>query len=425
MMIRTALVVLALALTPGATMAAGYSLYEQGGRALGFSGAFTARADDASSVFFNPAGLAQVKEGEIYLGTSFIFVSREFAGEAPFPGFGVTEKSPNQVFFPSTFYWAHPISETVGLGFGFYSPFGLATEWEDPEQFSGRFISTRAEITPFYFNPALAVELSPQIRVGGGLMAVHSSVELRRHIAQPNPTDVGPDVLDLGNVQLEGSNNLDFGFNVGLQVDLTDKIVMGATYRSGITVPFEGEADFTFLGSGTALDPQLQPLFPEDQDVSTELPFPAMFIAALGVDITEKVAVEADFGWTQWSDFGSLPLDFEDTSLSSTVEQNWEDAFFIRTGAEIELNPTTDLRLGYYYDETPQILESASPLLADNDRHGLSAGLGYTSGNWRADFFGMVLLISDRSTDGVNRDGYEGTYASGTQILGASFGYRY
>jgi long-chain fatty acid transport protein len=337
----------------------------------------------------------------------------------------VHETSPDEVFYPVAAYWGHPLGDRVTVGFGFYSPFGLSVEWEDPETFSGRFISTRVAITPFYFNPSVAFDVSPRLRIGGGVTAVHASVDLNRNVGQPNPTDFGPDVLDLGTVELDGSNGLDYGFNAGLQLDVTETVALGVTYRGGVETAIDGDADFTFTGTGTGLDPQLGPLFPEDQGVTTEIPFPAQLVVGFAVEVSESVVLEADLGWTRWSDLDQLSLRFEDPDLDEVIPQHWEDAFFLRTGAEIALRPGTDLRFGYYYDETPQITESVSPLLPDNDRHGFSAGVGWAKGRWRFDVFGLLLLVQDRETEGVNRDGFEGVYDSGTQIAGLSLGFRY
>jgi long-chain fatty acid transport protein len=414
----------ALVLLPGAAHGAGFGLYEQGARALGSGGAFTARVDDASALFFNPAGLGKLEGGNVVLGTSWIFVTREFAGDDPYPGRGVRETSPDHSFFPSHVYWGHRVSPELAVGFGVYNPFGLTTEWENPESFSGRFISSKASLTPFCFNPGLAVNLGPWFRAGFGLMAVHSTLELRRNVARPNPLG-DPGVLDLGTLVLEGDNGLDFGVNLGIQIDAADRVTLGANYRSGIEAEFEGDADFTFEGTGTALDPQLQLLFPADQPVSTELTFPEMLVVGAAVEVGKRWSVEADLGWTGWSAFDRLDIRFEDASLNTTLVQRWEDVFFYRLGTEFGIAPDTWLRLGYYYDEVPQPTRALSPILPDNNRHGLSAGIGKSWGKWTVDAFGLLLLISDRETEGVNRDGFEGTYANGVQILGATVSYRY
>jgi long-chain fatty acid transport protein len=409
---------------PGPARGAGFGLYEQGARALGSGGAFTARVDDASALFFNPAGLARIEHGNVVGGGSLLLVTREFAGNDPYPGRGVHETSPHHAFFPIHAYWGHRVSRELVVGFGVYNPFGLTTEWEQPESYTGRFISTKASLTPFFFNPAVAVNLTPQLRLGFGVTAVHSTLELRRNVAQPNPLG-DPGVLDLGTLVLTGDNGLDFGVNLGFQVDVTDRVTLGGNYRSRVTSDFDGDADFTFEGTGTALDPQLQLVFPGDQTASTSLTFPEIFVAAAAVRLGMDWMVEADLGWTGWSAFDRLDIAFANPSINTSLIEQWEDVFFYRFGTEFGLGPDTRLRLGYYYDETPQATGSVSPILPDNNRHGLSAGIGRTWGRWTVDAFGLVLLVSDRSTDGANRDGYEGTYANGVQILGATVSYRY
>ncbi len=410
---------------PAVAEGAGFSLYEQAGRAMGQGGAYTARVADASGIFFNPAGLARVENGEILGGTSMIVVSREFAGMNPYPGYGVHAKSPTQAFFPFHVYWAERLGDDFVVGFGVYNPFGLTTEWKNPDEFPGRFISTKASITPFYFNPTVAVSPASWFRVGAGVMAVHSSLELRRHVGEANPRGTEPLVLDPGTVVLTASNDLDYGVNLGFQADLRPGITLGMNYRSRVSITYQGNADFTFTGTGTELDPVLADLFPKDQPASTDLGFPASLVLALGVTPSPRFSAEADLGWIQWSSFDRLPLRFEETSLNQVLTENWSDVFFYRFGAEIALREDLDLRLGYYYDETPQPASVVSPLLPDNNRTGLSVGLGKDWGRLRADIFGLYLIIPDRNTGSDNRDGFEGTYANGVQVAGLTLGYRY
>jgi long-chain fatty acid transport protein len=412
-------------LLPVSAWGAGFSLYEQGGRALGQGGAYTARVGDASGIFFNPAGLARVENGEILGGTSMIVVSREFAGVNPYPGYGSHAESPTQAFFPFHIYWAERLGDDFVVGFGVYNPFGLTTEWKDPDSFPGRFISTKASITPFYFNPTVAVSLAPWLRAGAGVTAVHSSLELKRHVGQINPTGSEPEVFDLGTADLTANNDLDYGVNLGFQADLTPALTLGMNYRSRVSISYDGTADFTFTGTGTPLDSVLVGLFPKDQSASTDLGFPATLVLALGVTPSPRFSAEMDLGWVQWSSFDRLPLRFKDTSLNQTLIEEWKDTFFYRFGAEIGLRDDLDLRLGYYYDETPQPSNVVSPLLPDNNRTGFSLGVGKSWGRVRADLFGLYLIIPDRSTGGNNRDGFEGTYANGVQIAGLTLGYRY
>lgn len=218
---------------------------------------------------------------------------------------------------------------------------------------------------------------------------------------------------------------MDFGSNLGFQFDVSDQVTVGGSYRSTVEVEFDGDADFTFLGSGTALDPQLRLLFPEDQPVSTILSLPDVLVLALAFKPGESVVIEGDLGWMGWSRLDRLGLRFEDDSLNFALEENWEDSFYYRFGVETRLDSRTQVRFGFYYDETPQPTKSASPIIVDADRYGLSAGLGREWESWSADLFAMVLVASDRDTEGVNRDGYEGSYANGAQLLGFTVSYSY
>lgn len=402
----------------------GFSIYEQSARGMGAAGAYTARVADPSAIFYNPAGLAQIETGSVGLGSSLIFYQREFAGANPFPGDGVTEDAPNRVFYPSHAFWGHRLSSRVSAGFGIYSPFGLSTEWENPDSFSGRFISTKASLTPFYFNPCLALTASPRLRLGVGIMAVHSTIELNRHVGEPNPTG-DPGVLDMGTVSLSASNGLDFGVNLGFQFEVSDRIVVGGNFRSTIDVGFDGDADFTFEGTGTGLDPQLALVFPDDQSASTSLSLPDVLVLALAVVPREGWVIEGDVGWMGWSRLDRLNLRFADENLDFTLDEDWKDSFYYRFGVERRLDPHTEIRFGFYYDETPQPAKSAGPIIVDANRYGLSAGVGKSWAPWSADLFAMLLLARDRDTEGVNRDGYDGKYANGAQIVGVSVGYSY
>ncbi len=420
-------------LCAGTVRGAGFSLYENGGRAMGMGGAFTASVRDASGIFYNPAGLAGMGRGDLQLGVSLIFVKRSFAGEDPYPGSGLVEQGKSEVFTPLHAFWGHPLSQSVAIGFGVYNPFGLEVGWDNAETFTGRFISTRAAVTPFFFNPVAAVSLAQdRLRLGGGVMAVYSSVNLDRRVGIPNPQGPGPeatqpDILDMGTASIEGDNGgLDWGVNAGLQVDITPAVTLGGNFRSGIGVAYEGTATFTFKGTGTQLDPQLQAIFPETQGVSTQISFPAQLIGAVAYH-EEDFTLEADVGWTQWSAFDSLKLAFDtDPDLNLDRGENWEDTIFLRVGAEWWTSSTLALRMGYYYDETPMPTMTISPILPDASRHGISLGLGFLLGeNWRLDTYGLWVFFPDRSTEGLSQDNYNGTYRNSVGILGLTAGFNY
>src|SRR5436309_85540 len=136
-----ALCTLALSLVPVPLRAAGFALFEHGAKGMGFAGAFTAQASDPSAIFHNPAGIAFLRGKQIYLGATGVMPKWSFEGANPFPGTGVTEHGTTSVLLPPAVYYTQPFSARVVFGVGLNVPFGLKTEWANPDQLSQRVLS--------------------------------------------------------------------------------------------------------------------------------------------------------------------------------------------------------------------------------------------------------------------------------------------
>src|SRR5262245_20211094 len=86
-----AAVVLSVLATPA--FGAGFGIFEQGSKAMGMAGAFTAQADDPSMLFHNAGGLAFVDDGAFSGGFTWIKGTQaDFTGAAPYPGAGRHEE---------------------------------------------------------------------------------------------------------------------------------------------------------------------------------------------------------------------------------------------------------------------------------------------------------------------------------------------
>ena len=109
--------------------------------------------------------------------------------------------------------------------------------------------------------------------------------------------------------------------------------------------------------------------------------------------------------------------------LAGSITENYSDSFQYRFGAEKTLNDVWTVRGGYFWDETPAPPASVSPLLPDADRNGFCLGGTWRSGSWRIDAASWFVLSRARSTAGVSRDSFEGTYKSHAFTLGVFVGY--
>jgi long-chain fatty acid transport protein len=233
-------------------------------------------------------------------------------------------------------------------------------------------------------------------------------------------------VVDAAQVDLDSDLGTGVGFNLGLLGRLDDEWSFGASYRHKVTVDYTGEGVFALLPTGsTQLDARVAQVVPSGAvPVETPISFPGF--ASFGVAWSPgDWTLEGDLNWYQWSSFDRLTLDFERDELDTVIEEEYEDTWQVRFGAERRLDETWAVRGGYFYDPSPSPTESVSPLLPDADRHGFCLGGSWTRGPLRVDAASWYIVSPDRSTEGRNRDRYDGTYRSRALTLGLSLGYTF
>ena len=418
-----ALLTLAVSLAPSPLRAAGFALFEHGAKGMGFAGAFTAQASDPSAIFHNPAGIAFLRGKQLYLGDTAVMPKWTFEGANPFPGTGVTENGATNVLLPPAAYYTQAFSPRVALGIGVYVPFGLKTEWASPDTFSGRYISQKASLGGFAVNPTVAIKLADRLAVGAGLDVRLSTVTLDRRVPVINPFTQKP--VDAAAEQLDAGNDVGVGFDVGVLAKVSDSISVGASYRHKVKVDYTGTASFTPIPTGNAqLDARVLAVLPaQSLALNSSITFPALASGGVAYRRGDWV-FEADVNWYRWSSFTAIPVTFPDRpDLSGAITEDYSNSFQYRFGLEKTLNDVWTVRGGYFWDETPAPPASVSPLLPDADRDGFCLGGTWKSGSWRVEAASWFVLSRDRSTAGLNRDSFDGTYKSHAFTLGVFLGY--
>jgi long-chain fatty acid transport protein len=408
--------------------AAGFGIFEQGAKAMGMAGAFTAQADDPSLLFYNAGGLAFVDKTGVAVGATYIKGTKAtFQGAAPFPGPGVNVDQKGLSEFPPHIYWVQPISTTWKFGLGIDTPFGLTTEWKNPDQFAGRFFSTKAALRAFDINPTLGWQITPTFGIGVGAVARVSDVELHRNLGAVNPFT--QHVADVGRLTLDSDFEKGYGFNVGILHKLNESFSWGLSYRSKIKVDYKGRARVDQISTGNAqFDAAVRALIPFDRDlpVDTSIEFPDMASLGFAFGLTRDLLLETDANWTGWKSFDELPITFTggagNSLPSSTVPQRWKDVYNYRAGLRWTLGSGNQLRFGYVYDQTPQPEETVSPLLPDSNRSGIT--LGYGSGGPGLGYdLAIMYLNFDKRTRAKSFAGesdFFGTYNTEAWLFGAT-----
>ena len=415
----------------------GFQLNTQGARAMGMGLAFTAVANDPSAIFFNPAGLGWQKHFEAEFGSSLITKTQgDFTGENPYPGIGNTEKEHKTTFVVPTLYVVAPLTSEINLGLGIFSPYGLGFRWDNAEDcggdcvtgpvkstsFSGRFIAQNAVIQSVDLNPVLSFQATPAIAIAIGADYRVSKVQLERNQAAINPfTNSAVDVAHI-KLNSELTDNHGWGWNAGILVRPIPQLSFGAAYRSKIKVDYDGTAKFAQRKTGNAqFDGIVATQLPQgSHPVTTSIEFPGSLNLGAAVTLPGQLTVSGEADWTEWTKFQSLDIIFPDlTGRDLHRQTEWNNSWAYRVGLEKKFSNFA-VRAGYYRDKTPQPVEDAGPILADNDRDAYTLGFGYDTERWGVDVSDLYLKFKRLDTAGRSHDNFFGQYKESANIFAFS-----
>ncbi len=411
-------------LAPVTAHASGFAIESQGARAMGFAGAYVAQAADPSAIFYNAAGIAFLKGKQMYVGGAFSTLSTDFTGTGPDPAAGTLEKSDGGLGFLPAFYYSQPLGEKVAIGIGVSRPFGVKSEWESPDTYSGRFICLACEISSWSINPTIAYKVADRFSIGAGLDVRLSNFSLsRRLIASPNPFPVPTDVAEL---TLDSGTDTGIGFNLGLLASPTENLSFGLSYRHEVSIDHGAQANFVQIRTGNPLlDEAVAVALPASQPATVSFTYPASIAA--GVALRRGYwTIEADFQWMLWSSFDQVTIRYENASnFDAVLPQEWSSTWRGALGVEYLIGDDWEVRGGLGYDHSPAPTETIGPFIHDADRYTFGGGGTWKYEQLRLDFNLRYVAFRSSSTLGISRYDYDGSYESGGLQLGASFGYRF
>lgn len=384
--------------------AAGFALIEQNASGLGnaYAGQ-AAAATDASTIFFNPAGMTLLPDRQVVMAGHLIKPKMEFAGEGEFTASG-TPVPGNQggdtggwALVPNAYY-AFRLTPDVHLGVGLNSPFGLKTEY-DPG-WIGRYQAIKSEVKTININPSIAYKVSDTLSLGAGLNIQWIEAVLTHR----QPLGAPPAPVPL--VKIKG-DDYGWGYNLGALWQATPATRIGLAYRS--------EVDYTLDGTSSTSDPSVVPL---NGPVTAEVTMPDSASLSLFHKLSSRWDLLADVTWTGWSDFDDLPIR---GTVNKTTPENWEDILRYSLGATWHMSEKLSLRGGVAYDEAPVSDIDRTPRIPDGGRTWIAVGGQYRLSTQSVLDFGYAhLFVNDpglQSRD--NGTTLNGEYSSQVDILSA------
>ncbi len=384
---------------PSIAQAGANRILSQGASAAGQSAAFTAQADDASAVYYNPAGMTQLGGVQTSLGVLLIGGSSSFRNSA-----GQTAKSS----FDGSVAYPPPMNlyitanlKDLGItqlgdltaGLAVLAPFGTLIRW--PENGPFNTARTFAALELFDIKPTLAYKLNDQLSVGLGadiytFFNFWGEGQLERQFISAGPPTfplAGPGAQ----VEVNGRDTT-AGFNVSLMytpfrnAESKPLANIGFVYRSQATMHLKGQ----FLVNGAV-----------QADTSQTLVLPQIYTGAIALwpvrDQDHEWKLELDVDYTGWKSVRNLDLRLSNPPGTTLPQpQNWRNTYTVMIGTEYKwLKPQMlpewelALRAGYWNSQTPIPDNNFNPEIPDSDNQSISVGLGFLC-KGRGQFLGLI-----------------------------------
>lgn len=420
-MIARSIATMATLLAAQGASASGFQLLEQNASGLGNAYAGSAAvADNASTIYFNPAGMTQLQAREVSVGLSLIKPSYKFSNNGSTAAPGVPLSGSNggdagDIAALPNGYMSFAVSKDWYLGLGFGAPFGLKTEYD--EDWVGRFQSLTFDIKTYNINPSVAWKINDAVSLGAGLNWQRMEATYERIAA------VSSVALQNTKVTLDADNDA-WGWNIGALFTPSATTKIGVSYRSAIKHELEGGLSF----SGTAAG--LSPLT-TNVDAKAELKLPDTAIISVAQQLNQTWEMLGDLSWTGWGKINTVDIVRSSGALSGTTAQtldaHFKNTWRVALGANQKLNEQWKMRYGIAWDQAPvKGADSRLVSLPDNDRLWLSIGAGYAmSKASRLDFGAAYLIIKDTEIDNnqisSGRGRVTGTYEGSVLIMGLQY----
>jgi long-chain fatty acid transport protein len=375
------------------TQAGGLYLYELGTPDVGTAAAgWAARAQDAATVFTNPAGMTRLEKSELLVGVQPLYLHAEFSPDTNTTTSGSDGDA--STWLPAGgLYYVHNLRPKLKIGVSAVGYFGLGLEYEN--DWVGRYYVKDIKLQALGVQPALAYQATDWLSFGVGVVALYGVLE--ENVAVNN---IGPNQPD-GKLKIEDSD-LTYQVNLGVLVEPHKGTRFGLTYLSEGDLEFKDDPNFSNLGPGMEAILRANGLL--DAKIKIEFTMPQALMFSAYHDINERWAIMGNLGWQDWSEFGKVGVAVasEDTS-NLTIDRNYKDTWHVAFGAQYRVADPWLLTAGVAYDSSMVDDKDRTPDLPLGEAWRFGLGARY---DWSKSFafgVGYTLLWSGDLDMDVNR----------------------
>ena len=403
--------VLVLGLFSSSVWASGFQLSEQNASGLGnFYAGAAAATENASTIFYNPAGMTQLQAREFSAGVSVLGTSLKFTNNGSNAGSlagtgnggdgGAVNAAPNG-------YISAALSKDVYLGLGLGSPFSLKSDYSNP--WLGAAQATSFDLRTYNINPSMAVRVNDKVSLGVGADWQRITTDYQR---QYDTTAAGSN--SPLRIKLRGSA---VGWNAGVLFTVSPSTKLGISYRSELNYNTTGTADVTGTLAGTGLA----------SDTKAKITLPSTFSFSVSQILSDKWQMMGDITRTGWSSVPKIEIFRTSGALFQTIDTAFRDTWRVGLGANYKYSAAVKFKFGIAYDQTPVKSDNTRLVFApENDRFWLSFGTQWALGKGSALDLGLAYGLSRNAKinnvqTAATLGTVAGSYDDRTWVLGAQY----
>lgn len=355
------LLITLLFFSPIILFAQGYQLNLQSVKQTGMGGVGAAGTDDASSLYYNPGSASFLKSNSITGGVYPVVSKGTFTDKAS----GRVNTANNPVVTPLFVHalFGNP-NGRIRYGMSIYTPFGSTMKWNN--DFTGHFEITKISLLSVAFQPTVSFKVTDHFGIGAGFVYGYGHLTLDKNLP------INEYNGSFANAEIKSGAH-SYGYNVGAYYIFSDKLSIGATYRSALKMKTDnGKATFD-------VPPVLSSQFP-NQKISARLPLPDNISFGVKYSPSQKLFIEADFMTANWKPYDTITIHYSQPTANlkdTKLDRLYKRAYSYRVGAQYAFNDKVIGRVGLSYNKSPIPNDLVNPDVPDANRFNPSIGLGY------------------------------------------------
>ena len=297
----------------------------------------TAQADNATTVFWSPAGITRLDQQELLVGATLAVTESKFEVDESNRSGGSADNDTSLLAIPS-FYYAHPINDKWSAGAALTVPSGFGNTYG--KSWSGRYLSEESDLAFVALSGTLGYRFNDHWSIGGGPIVLYTDSTSKARVNNL----VGPD----GKIELE-EDGFGLGWQLGLMYEFSESARIGAVYRAEIDPDLSGNPKLNNLDP--LLEAGLNALGLLDEDIDVDFKVPEQVQLGYYQDLTKDWSFTLDAMWINMSQFGINHVSVDSASVS--LDGSFKDTWLFSAGLRYQYRPDLAFSVGGLYMTSP------------------------------------------------------------------------